>query len=114
MWQTIAIVIYLFQWVYYAYWDEIKRKIQFVTQYRQVKEFQKLRAIISILIPSLVRSRIQDGKKNFSEAQGEVTIVFIDIEGFDEIVQTYSGRDLVELLDKAYNAFDQLCEQYGI
>ena len=26
----------------------------------------------------------------------------------------YSGRDLIELLDKAYNAFDQLCEQYGI
>ena len=110
----MSIVIYLFQWVYYTYWDEIKRKIQFVTQYRKVKEFQKLKAIINILIPSLVRSRIQEGKKNFSEAQGEVTIIFIDIAGFDQIVQTYNGRDLIELLDNAYNAFDQLCEQYGI
>ena len=77
-----------------------------MTQYRKVKEFQKLKAIINILIPSLVRSRIQEGKKNFSEAQGEVTIIFIDIEGFDQIVESYSGRDLIELLDKAYNAFD--------
>lgn len=110
VWQAVAIVVYLFQWVYYTYWDELKRKIQFVAQYRKVKEFQKLRGIINLLIPSLVRSRIQEGKKNFSEAQGEVTIIFIDIEGFDQIVQTYAGRDLIELLDKAYNAFDQLCE----
>ena len=27
VWETIAIVIYLFQWVYNTYWDEIKRKI---------------------------------------------------------------------------------------
>ena len=104
----------MFQWIHYTYWEEIKRKISFVTQYRKVKEFQKLKAIINILIPSLVRSRIQEGKKNFSEAQGEVTIIFIDIEGFDQIVQTYSGKELVDLLDKVYNAFDQLCEQYGI
>ena len=48
----------MFQWVHYTYWEEIKRKISFVTQYRKVKEFQKLKAIINILIPSLVRSRI--------------------------------------------------------
>ena len=57
-----------------------------MTQFRHIKELQKLKSIINILIPSLVRSQIQDGKKNFSEAQGEVTVIFVDIEGFDQVV----------------------------
>lgn len=28
-----------------------------------------------------------------------VTIVFCDIEGFDELVQLYEGKELIELLD---------------
>jgi hypothetical protein len=37
-------------------------------------------------VPSLVRDKIRSGKKNFSEEEGEVTIVFIDVYKFDEIV----------------------------
>ena len=62
----------------------------------------------------MVRQRIQDGKKNFSDNQGEVTIIFIDIEYFDQLVQQYSGKELIDLLDKVYNAFDSLCEQHGL
>ena len=87
MWQALAVTLYIFFWTYYTYWDEIKQKVRFVTQFRHVKELQKLKSIINILIPSLVRSRIQDGKKNFSEAQGEVTVIFVDIDGFDQVVQ---------------------------
>jgi len=108
------VTLYIFFWTYYTYWDEIKQKVRFVTQFRHIKELQKLKSIINILIPSLVRSRIQDGKKNFSEAQGEVTVIFVDIEGFDQVVQQYTGRELIELLDRVYNAFDSLCEQHGL
>jgi hypothetical protein len=57
-------------------------------------------------VPSLVRDKIRSGKKNFSEDEGEVTIVFIDIYAFDNIVKAYYGRDLLALLDTVYNAFD--------
>jgi len=53
-----------------------------------------------------VRDRIKEGQKNFSDAQGEVTIIFIDIDQFDAIVSQYSGKELIELLDRLYNAFD--------
>jgi class 3 adenylate cyclase len=66
------------------------------------------------LIPSIVRSRIQDGGKKFSEAQEEATVVFIDIESFDEIGSLYTGKELIELLDRVYNSFDSICEQYGL
>jgi hypothetical protein len=38
------------------------------------------------LVPSLVRDRIRSGQKNFSNEEGEVTIVFIDIREFDAII----------------------------
>ena len=88
--------------------------MRFVTQFRQIKDLQKLKSIINILIPSLVRQRIQDGKKNFSEQQGEVTVVFIDLDNFDQLVSEYTGRELIELLDRVYNAFDSLCEQNSL
>ena len=79
-WQVLSVIFYLFFWTYYTYWDELKKKVQFVTQYRNAKELQKLKSIINILIPNLVRSRLTDGKKNFAETQGEVTIIFIDLD----------------------------------
>ena len=54
-------------WVVYAYHDERMKKIQFVTNFRKSKEYTKLNKIINILVPSLVRDRIQDGQKNFSD-----------------------------------------------
>jgi hypothetical protein len=51
-----------------------------VKSLRKSKEYTKLLQIINILIPSLVRDRIKEGVKNFADAQGEVTIIFIDID----------------------------------
>lgn len=55
---TFGIIAYVFLWIYYAYWDEITRKVHFVTQYRKHKEYQKLKGIINILVPTIVRSKI--------------------------------------------------------
>jgi hypothetical protein len=50
-------------------------------------------------VPSLVRDRIRSGQKNFSNEEGEVTIVFIDIHDFDNVVRNYSGNELLQFLD---------------
>ena len=54
--------------ILYAYWDETTRKIGFVVNFRKQKEFQKSKQILNILVPSIVRSKIQEGQKNFSDA----------------------------------------------
>lgn len=38
VWQALAVTIYLFFWTYYSYWDEIRAKVRFVTQFRHIKE----------------------------------------------------------------------------
>ena len=38
LWQALAVALYIFFWTYYSYWDEIRAKVRFVTQFRQIKE----------------------------------------------------------------------------
>ena len=54
-WMSFVMVTYVVLWIIYAYNDEVRRKVAFVTQYRRIKEYQKLKSIINILIPGLVR-----------------------------------------------------------
>ena len=57
-WMSFVMIAYVFLWIYYSYQDELRKKVNFVTQYRRVKEWQKLKSIVNILIPAIVRSRI--------------------------------------------------------
>ena len=84
--RIINTLVFLLVFILYAYWDESSRKVSFVINFRKQKEFQKSKQILNILVPAIVRSRIQEGQKNFSDAQGIVTIIFCDIEGFDDLV----------------------------
>ena len=96
------------------YIQELEKKTQFVNGHRKVRTFLKLKSILNILVPSLVRDKIRLGKKNFSEDEGEVTIIFIDIHEFDSLVNSYTGTELLQFLDQIYNTFDQLCDQFGL
>lgn len=109
LWLFVSIV-----WSVYVYMQELEKKTSFVSGHKKVRNFQKLKQILNILVPSLVRDKIRAGKKNFSEDEGVVTTIFIDIHAFDSIVEQYKGQELLALLDQVYNAFDQLCDQFGL
>ena len=57
---------------------------------------------------------MRQGQKNFSDTEGEVSLIFFDIYRFDDIVKNYTTRELLTLLDQLYNVLDQLCDQYGL
>ena len=100
--QTFSTFVRIFTaivWSGYVYIQELEKKTQFVNGHRKVRSFLKLKSILNILVPSLVRDKIRSGKKNFSEEEGEVTIVFIDIHQFDSIVSNYTGNELLQFLD---------------
>ena len=101
-------------WSGYVYFQELEKKIQFVKGHNKVRTLIKLKKILNVLVPSLVRDKIAAGKKNFADEEGEATIVFIDIHHFDDITQNYSSKELIALLDSVYNQFDSFCDQYGI
>ena len=78
-------------WCVYVYLSELEKKTSFVSGHKKVRYYQKLRQILNLLVPDIVRDKIRSGKKNFSDDEGEVTIIFIDIHKFDSIAETYSG-----------------------
>ena len=90
--------------------QELEKKTQFVNGHRKVRNFAKLKQILDILVPSLVRDKVRQGQKNFSDTEGEVSLIFFDIYRFDDIVKNYTTRELLTLLDQLYNVLDQLCD----
>lgn len=88
-----------FVWSAYVYMQELEKKTQFVNGHRKVRNFAKLKQILDILVPSLVRDKVRQGQKNFSDTEGEVSLIFFDIYRFDDIVKNYSTKELLTLLD---------------
>ena len=86
-------------WSAYVYMQELEKKTQFVNGHRKVRNFAKLKQILDILVPSLVRDKVRKGQKNFSDTEGEVSLIFFDIYRFDDIVKNYTTRELLTLLD---------------
>lgn len=101
-------------WSVYVYMQEYEKKSQFVNGHRKVKSYLKLKNILDILVPSIVRDKIRQGQKNYTESEQEITIVYFDIHNFDNIMQRYTSKELLLLLDQVFNTFDQLCDQYGL
>ena len=56
--RILNLAAYLLVLVLYAYWDEATRKISFVINFRKLKEFQKAKRILNILVPGIVRAQI--------------------------------------------------------
>ena len=74
--------------------------------------------LFELLLPKFVL----DSTNNFFDSKGvtfvnenigDVTILFCDIADFDEIVRNQEDK-IVELLDKIFKRFDDLCNNYGI
>lgn len=97
-----------------AFKEEKDSKRQFLKQTKLKKEFKKSKNILNILLPNFVRERVRTGQRFIAEDQGVVTIIFIDIMDFDNIVSMHQPGELIEFLDKIYNAFDQMCNLHNL
>ena len=97
-----------------AFKEEKDSKRQFLKQTKLKKEFKKSKMILNILLPDFVRERIRTGQRFISEDQGVVTIIFVDMVDFDDIVSMHQPGELIEFLDKMYNAYDQMCNLHSL
>jgi class 3 adenylate cyclase len=116
--ESVEIVIKLLFFLLFfsasAYKEEKDSKHQFLKQTKLKKEFKKSKNILNILLPDFVRERIRTGQRFISEDQGVVTIIFIDFMDFDDIVSMNQPGELIDFLDKMYNAYDQMCNIHSL
>ncbi|CAD8169381.1 unnamed protein product [Paramecium pentaurelia] len=78
------------------------------------QETTQMTNVLSILLPKFIRDRINaKGMYEIQENQGEVSILFCDICGFDDLIAV-EKENIVNLLDSLFRGFDALCVSNGM
>ena len=98
----------------YGYNEELNSKISFIKYHKKNLDLKKDGEIFNNLVPEFIQGRMKNNAQKDVIVYELVTIVFCDISDFDKLNAKLSPKDLINLLDKIYNTFDQLCTLHGI
>ena len=75
-------------------------------------EINKTNELISKLVPYHMLSVIKSEKRQVDEFDGDLTLLYTDMIGFNNFSQQVKDpREIVLLLSKLFSRFDQLCEE---
>jgi len=97
-----------------GYFIEIYSKMNFLKINKKLLDLKKAQEIFSNLVPEFVQDKMVSGERGASVDYEIVTVLFCDIVDFDNMVAYNAPKDLIGLLDKIYNLFDQLCDLHGV
>ena len=97
-----------------SYITDINKRKQFITLRQTRSECQKAKNILSYLLPQFVRKRVKEGVRYIAEDKGTVSIIFVDLCAFDDIMQMYTPQELTSFLDDIFGRIDNLCESIGV
>ena len=97
-----------------GYFIELSKRKEFKLINKTFTVVDRTQSILSLLLPSFVKNRVNEGARFIAEPQEQVTIMFCDICEFDEICQKIKPKEVCEFLDKLFQIFDGLCENFGV
>ncbi|OBJ00601.1 adenylate/guanylate cyclase domain-containing protein [Mycobacterium sp. 1465703.0] len=70
--------------------------------------------LLRSLMPEPVARRYREGEQTIAQEHQDVTVIFADIIGLDDISGKLSGRELVGLVDQLVRELDSAAESLGI
>lgn len=99
-----------------GYNEELLSKISFIKYSKKSLDLKKDQEIFNNLVPEFVQEKMKNNNRGITQTYEyeQVTILFCDISEFEKLVGTQHPKDLINLLDKIYNTFDQLCALHGV
>ncbi|RLS77474.1 MAG: response regulator [Planctomycetota bacterium] len=77
-------------------------------------EREKSERLLLSILPHKIAEQLKNGDETIAESFPQVTVLFADLAGFTEFSQNVDARNLVELLDEIFSAFDQLAAGLGV
>ncbi|HAG81092.1 MAG TPA: adenylate/guanylate cyclase [Cyanobacteria bacterium UBA12227] len=77
-------------------------------------EQEKSEHLLLNILPEPIAERLKQEPKIIVDDFAEVTVLFADIVGFTELASSMKPIDLLDLLNKIFSIFDQLCEQHSL
>jgi len=86
--------------------DEKDRLIQ--------KEIEENNRLLLNILPEPVAKRMRSGEENIADSFANVTIIYVEIEGFAELSDNSTANQSMKLLNELIVAFDETAEQFGV
>ncbi|WP_231102162.1 HAMP domain-containing protein, partial [Mycobacterium avium] len=96
-----------------AAFNDMSRNLQIKQELlgEQCKENDRL---LASLMPEPVARRYREGEQTIAQEHQDVTVIFADIVGLDEISAKLSGRELVGVVDELVREIDSAAETLGV
>ncbi|MEI6380605.1 MAG: adenylate/guanylate cyclase domain-containing protein [Cyanobacteriota bacterium ELA615] len=79
----------------------------------QEKIAENNRLLLNVL-PEPVAKRLQSGEQDIADSFSNVTIIYVEIEGFAEIADSRNANQSMRLLQDLISSFDDMADQYGV
>lgn len=78
------------------------------------REQEKSERLLLNILPAPIADRLKQGHQNIADGFAEVTILFADLVGFTQLASRKNPKELVDLLNQIFSAFDRLSEKHGL
>lgn len=111
---TIIISISITIIFIYGYNEEKYSRVNYLKIYKKKMDFKKDQEIFDNLVPKFVQERMESSNRGASIDEERVSVLFADICDFDQLVADMPPEEFINLLDKIYSTFDQLCSIHGL
>jgi class 3 adenylate cyclase len=96
-----------------AAFNEMSRNLEIKEQLLNDQRRENERLLLS-LMPEPVVQRYREGEQTIAAEHQDVTVIFADIVGLDEISDDVSGDELVRIVDELVQQFDSAAESFGV
>ncbi len=93
--------------------NDMSRSLQIKSQLIEQQERENEKLMLSFM-PEAIASRYKEGDATIAQDYDEVTVIFADIVGFDEMAAKMSSADSVDALNDIVRSFDDVAEQFGV
>jgi class 3 adenylate cyclase len=93
--------------------NEMSRNLQIKEELLTEQRNENDRLLLS-LMPEPVMRRYREGEQTISQEHHDVTVIFADIIGLDEISNELSGDELVGIIDELVRELDSAAETLGV
>ncbi|MGB3693932.1 MAG: adenylate/guanylate cyclase domain-containing protein [Spirulinaceae cyanobacterium] len=77
-------------------------------------EQRKSETLLLNIFPAAIAEKLKQAHQSIAEQYEEVTILFADIVGFTPLAASISPKEIVDILNQIFSAFDQLTQRHGL
>ena len=111
--EAILVVVGLASCAYCWHCERIERR-EFWYRNLLAETVDNNQILLQRMLPTSVIAKLQKGDTIIAERFDHVSLLFADLVGFQRLVSQASPVFVVHVLDKVFNLFDELSEQYGV